>query len=234
MKMKKAVTGLLAAALVVAMATTGALAADWSGRRTAAVERTVAVTAAGETAQAYVPRCHYLDVDGDGVYDYCVGPVNPWVDTDGDGVYDARLTAAEPYLDTDGDGVYDYYVGRAYAFADADGDGVYDYYDGAACPFVDADGDGVCDGCGQYLGRGPGFCGDYCGENGYGYCYEYGGCYADGYGCYADGYGSCNGGWGGCGRRGYYGAYSGSTASGAAGVSGAVSVNYGHRGGCRR
>ena len=230
MKMKKRVIGVLAAALVLTLATTSALAAEWgrgAGARNTVSTTTTAIAAADSGVQTspYYGRggCHYLDVDGDGAYDYCVGAINPYLDADGDGVYDTRLTAADPYVDTDGDGVYDYYVGRAYAYVDSDGDGVCDYYAGQACHYLDADGDGICDSCGLYVGRGAvrtgaAVYGD-AGDGLWG-CYGYGDCYSYGGGCHGNG-----GGRYGCGY------YSGSAA---AGSTGATSVGYGYRGGCRR
>ena len=109
MKMKKRVIGVLAAALVLTLVTTSALAAEWgrgAGARNTVSTTTTAIAAADSGVQTspYYGRggCHYLDVDGDGAYDYCVGAINPYLDADGDGVYDSRLTAADPYVDTDG------------------------------------------------------------------------------------------------------------------------------------
>ena len=167
MKMKKRVIGVLAAALVLTLVTTSALAAEWgrgSGARNTVSTTTTAIAAADSGVQTspYYGRggCHYLDVDGDGAYDYCVGAINPYLDADGDGVYDTRLTAADPYVDTDGDGIcdsYGLYVGRG----------------------------AVRTGAAVYGDAGDGLWGCY----GYGDCYSYGGgCHGNG-GCGRYGYG---------------------------------------------
>ena len=76
MKMKKRVIGVLAAALVLTLVTTSALAAEWgrgSGARNTVSTTTTAIAAADSGVQTspYYGRggCHYLDADGDGICD---------------------------------------------------------------------------------------------------------------------------------------------------------------------
>jgi hypothetical protein len=125
---KKLVTGLVAAALVVAVAGV-ALAQGPSGDRNG-----------------------IRDLDGVGR-----GPAWGFVDEDGDGVND-RWQDGEAFADEDGDGVCDLcggeagsgYAGRATGRggrrADEDG-GSYGPRFGDGDRFVDKDGDGVCDLC---------------------------------------------------------------------------------------
>ena len=119
MKMKKGLLGILAAALVLTVVTTGAMAAGGSWHHGAG-------TGSGASGSCRAGTCQYVDADGDGVCDNC-GTACRYVDADGDGVCDNRGTACR-YVDADGDGVCD--------------------NRGAACRYVDADGDGVCDNAG--------------------------------------------------------------------------------------
>lgn len=135
MKMKKGVIAIVTAALMLTLVTTSALAADWGRGSGARVQNTVsttttAVAAADSSTQTnpYYGRggCHYLDVDGDGVYDYCAGAINPYLDADGDGVCDSCGLyvgrGAIPTSDTGsytGDGLwgcYGYGYGDCYSY----------------------------------------------------------------------------------------------------------------------
>lgn len=112
--MKKIITTIAAAALVLTVGVTGALAAGpGRGRQ-----------AAGGGASRYHAQtvCRYVDADGNGVCDYC-------------GAYRAAYTGGGQYfIDADGNGICDHCgrmdgsCGTGRYYTDANGDGVCDHY----------------------------------------------------------------------------------------------------------
>ena len=97
MKMKKGLLGILAAALVLTMVTTGAMAAGGSWHHGA--------RSGSASDSCHSGTCQYVDADGDGVCDNC-GTACRYVDADGDGVCDNCGTACR-YVDADSNGICD-------------------------------------------------------------------------------------------------------------------------------
>ena len=113
--MKKIITAIAAAALVLTVGVTGALAAGpgW-GRR----------AAGGGTSRYHAQSvCRYVDADGNGVCDYCganraacTGGGQYFIDADGNGIcdhcgrMDGSCGTGRYYTDANGDGVCDHYA----------------------------------------------------------------------------------------------------------------------------
>lgn len=111
--MKKTITAIAAALLLVAFGGTTAFAGHHYGHMN-------------------LLSCHLgvshscVDTDGDGICDHYA---ECFTDLDGDGVCDYHEANRNAFCDASGDGICDHYAGQ---FTDTDGDGVCDYLGAAA------------------------------------------------------------------------------------------------------